>query len=175
MALFTGKGDDGTTKVLDSKERIPKSSELIEALGALDELNSFVGLARAKENTADNVLRDVQEALFIIQAEIAGAEKHVSDSKIANMEYAIAAIEKEMPPITAFTVPGETELSALFDVTRAIARRAERCVIALDNTGTRVLSRETRAYLNRLSSLLYALARYANHAAGVAEENPSYK
>src|SRR5579864_4177234 len=87
MALFTGKGDGGTTRVLDSKDRIPKSSELPEALGTLDEVNSFLGLARARARAKEDpllagekisaILRDTQEALFIVQAEVAGGDKRV--------------------------------------------------------------------------------------------------
>lgn len=188
MALYTGKGDGGTTKVFDSKDRIPKSSELPEALGALDELNSYIGLAKVKAAEGNPnilvdgamhqlplILRDVQETLFVVQAEVAGADKRVPEGKVKSIEDIINTVEKTIPPITRFTVAGGTELSALLDVARALARRTERRVVALENTGARALSAETRAYLNRLSSLLFALARFANHAAGVVEEGPSYK
>jgi cob(I)alamin adenosyltransferase len=188
MALFTGKGDGGTTKVFDSKDRIPKSSELPEALGALDELNSYIGLAKVKATESDPsisadgvtyhfslILRDTQETLFIVQAEVAGADKRVQGGKVKSIEDIINAVERAIPPITTFLVAGGTELSAILDVARALSRRAERRVVALENTGARALSTETRAYLNRLSSLLFALARFANHAAGVVEEGPSYK
>jgi cob(I)alamin adenosyltransferase len=185
MALFTGKGDGGTTKVLDSKERIPKSSELPECLGTLDELNSFVGLAKARARDVGDepgpfyimseVLRDVQETLFIVQAEVAGSDKRFEMEKVENAETIINAIEKEIPPIVAFSIAGGTELSALLDVARTLARRAERRMSGLEVAGIRTLSDPTRAYMNRLSSLLFALARLANHKAGVKEENPSYK
>jgi len=180
MALFTGKGDGGTTKVLDSKERIPKSSELPECLGTLDELNSFVGLAKAKARnthfeTMAEVLHDIQETLFIVQAEVAGSEKRVSSDKVKNAEIIITAIEKEIPPIVSFSIAGGTELSALLDVARTLARRAERRVSAIEVANIRVLSDPTRAYMNRLSSLLFALARLANYKSGIKEENPSYK
>jgi cob(I)alamin adenosyltransferase len=80
-----------------------------------------------------------------------------------------------MPPITNFTVAGGTELSALLDVARTIARRAERRVTAVAELGLRKVSPNTKAYLNRLSSLLFALARYANESAGIARETPNYK
>jgi cob(I)alamin adenosyltransferase len=180
MALFTGKGDGGTTKVLDSKERIPKSSELPECLGTLDELNSFVGFAKAKARdthfeTMSNVLHDIQETLFIVQAEVAGSDKRFSVEKVKNVETIINAIEKEIPPIVSFSIAGGTELSALLDVARTLARRAERRMSAIEAANIRVLSDPTRAYMNRLSSLLFALARLANYKSGVKEENPSYK
>src|SRR3989338_11028584 len=118
MALFTGKGDGGTTKMFGcDQQRISKSSELPEALGALDELNSFIGLAkvRADAGTA-KTLREVQENLFIVQAETAGAPKRVTEEKGKDIEAVIKAIEKEIPPITNFSIAGGTELSALLDV-----------------------------------------------------------
>jgi len=177
MAFFTGKGDGGTTTIFGcDQKRISKSSELPEALGALDELNSFIGLAkvRADASTA-KTLREVQENLFIVQAETAGAPKSVTEEKVKDIEAVIHAIEKEIPPITNFSIAGGTELSALLDVTRTLARRAERRLVAVHEGGTRELSENTRAYINRLSSLFFALARRANHKAGIVEENPKYQ
>jgi cob(I)alamin adenosyltransferase len=176
MALFTGKGDGGTTKVIDSKERISKASPLPEALGTLDELNSFLGFARAKADaTTAATIRDVQETLFIVQAEVAGADKRIREGKTKEVEDIVNAIEQEIPPLKGFSIAGGTELSAILDIARTLARRAERRLAGLEQEGIRVLSAETKAYMNRLSSLLFALARQANHAAGVAEEVPSYK
>jgi cob(I)alamin adenosyltransferase len=187
--LYTGKGDGGTTKVIDSKERISKASPLPEALGTLDELNSFLGLARASTRRASDpsidiegtshltsaIVRDVQETLFIVQAEVAGSDKRIKEGKTVSVEAIVNAIEKQIPPLKGFSIAGGTELSAIFDVARTLARRAERRLSALNESGMRELSDETKAYMNRLSSLLFALARYANHDAGVAEETPSYK
>ena len=176
--LYTGKGDGGTTKTFGcDQQRISKSSELPEALGALDELNAFVGFVKMRGRDDARiafVLRAVQEELFIIQAEVAGADKRLKADAVADVEKIINAIEKEIPPVKGFCIAGGTELSALLDVTRTLARRAERRVISVAEAGLRELSAETRAYLNRLSSLLFALARLANHQAGVAEENPRY-
>lgn len=182
--LYTGKGDGGTTKVLDSKERIPKSSELPEALGTLDELNSFLGLARASARTGidpeildqktSEYLRDVQETLFIVQAEVAGSDKRITAGKTENLSTIVNAIEEVIPPLKGFSIAGGTELSATLDVARTLARRAERRLVSLEVAGLRELSAETKSYMNRLSSLLFALARLANHAAGVTEENPRY-
>jgi len=186
--LYTGKGDGGTTKVLDSKERIPKSSELPEALGTLDELNSFIGLARVRAKqvqdsaveladespTISTILRDVQETLFIVQAEVAGAQKSVGEGRVAKVEEIVNTIEKLIPPLKGFSIAGGTELSAILDVARTLARRAERRLVGLEFAGLRTLSPATKQYMNRLSSLLFALARFANHKAGIAEENPSY-
>lgn len=187
--LYTGKGDGGTTKVLDSKERIPKSSALPEALGTLDELNSFLGAPRAQARggidasvevdgtplKTSDILRDVQETLFIVQAEVAGADKRVAAGKVERMSAQVNMIETIIPPLKGFSIAGGTELSAALDIARTLARRAERRLVGLEEEGLRALSPDTKAYMNRLSSLLFALARLANHAAGVQEENPTYK
>jgi cob(I)alamin adenosyltransferase len=177
--LYTGKGDGGTTKMFGcDQQRISKSSELPEALGSLDELNAFLGLVKmqcSKEPRIADTLREVQETLFIIQAEVAGADKKVKEDAVKRVEELVNGIEKEIPPLKGFSIAGGTEASALLDVARTLARRAERRVIAVKEANLRELSPATMAYLNRLSSLLFALARLANHLAGVTEENPSYK
>lgn len=176
--LYTGKGDGGTTKTFGcNQERISKSSELPEALGSLDELNAFIGFAkmRARDDARISlVLRSVQESLFIIQAEVAGADKRLKPEAVSDIENIVNAIEKEIPPVKSFCIAGGTELSAILDVARTISRRTERRVVAVADLGLRELTTETRQYLNRLSSLLFALARLANTQAGIAEENPKY-
>ncbi|OGG78447.1 ATP:cob(I)alamin adenosyltransferase [Candidatus Kaiserbacteria bacterium RIFCSPLOWO2_01_FULL_52_12b] len=185
--LYTGKGDGGTTKMFGcDQQRISKSSELPEALGALDELNAFIGFVKMRSQQQipkssyrtnlvfGDILRDVQEKLFITQAEVAGADKHLVQKDVEAVEVIINDIEKEIPPLKGFSIAGGTELSALLDVARTLARRAERRLTAVAEAGLRELAPETRAYMNRLSSLLFALARLANHLAGVAEETPTY-
>ncbi len=178
MALFTGKGDKGTTTAFGcNQQRISKSSELPEALGALDELNAFIGFVKmrsANESRIATTLRDVQENLFIIQAETAGADKKLKEGTVEKVSEMVNEIEKEIPPVKGFSIAGGTELSALLDVARTLARRAERRLIAVTEAKLRELSPETLAYMNRISSLLFALARLANHLAGVREENPKY-
>ncbi|MDP2655379.1 MAG: cob(I)yrinic acid a,c-diamide adenosyltransferase [bacterium] len=189
MALFTGKGDGGTTTAFGcNQQRISKSSELPEALGSLDELNAFIGFVKVRavdSSRIAKILRDTQENLFIIQAETAGADKRLKEGTVEEVGKVVNEIEKEIPPIKGFSIAGGTELSALLDVARTLARRAERRIIAVKEmnpvrSGTsngmnlRDLSPETVAYMNRLSSLLFALARLANHLAGVKEENPRY-
>ncbi|PIR83117.1 ATP:cob(I)alamin adenosyltransferase [Candidatus Kaiserbacteria bacterium CG10_big_fil_rev_8_21_14_0_10_56_12] len=178
MALFTGKGDGGTTKAFGcDQQRISKASELPEALGALDELNAFLGLVKMRAGDVPRIkdaVRNIQEQLFIVQAEVAGSDKRLAEGAVAAVETFVNDIEKEIPPIKSFSLAGGTELSAMLDVARTLSRRAERRVIAAVEVGARDLAPETRAYLNRLSSLLFALARLANHLAGVAEENPKY-
>ena len=176
--LYTGKGDDGTTKTFGcNQQRISKSSLVPEALGALDELNAFLGFVKMRSTEEPRIsisLRDVQETLFIIQAQVAGADKKIKEDVVKQIEESVNAIEKEIPPIKGFSIAGGTELSALLDVARTIARRAERQLIAAVEAGACSPTKETMAYMNRLSSLLFAFARLANHLKGVAEENPKY-
>jgi cob(I)alamin adenosyltransferase len=176
--LYTGKGDGGTTKMFGSdQQRISKSSELPEALGALDELNAFLGFVKmraAGEVRIAEILRDTQEKLFIVQAEVAGADKHITQAQVDEIETIINDVEKTIPPLKGFSIAGGTELSALLDVARTISRRAERRFISVIEAGLREAHAETKAYMNRLSSLLFALARLANHNAGIPEETPKY-
>ncbi len=181
--LYTGKGDKGTTDLYGCNQRISKSSATAEALGAMDEINSFLGLAkvRAAESSIQGagelaaLVDSIQQHLFTIQAELAGFPMKTESKKVEEMEVHIAAFEKELPPIKTFFVSGGTELAALFDVSRTIARRAERRVVAVHEEKLVVVSAETLAYLNRLSSILYALARIANHRAGITEAAPRYE
>ncbi len=123
-----------------------------------------------------DILEEAQQNLFIVQAEVAGhTEKRIGLEKTKRLEEYIDAIEKEIPKITGFTLVGGTELSALLDVARTIARRTERAVVGVCDSGERAVCEDARAYLNRLSSLLFALARLVNHRAGIKEKNPHYK
>jgi len=183
--LYTGKGDNGTTKTFGlCDQRISKSSTIAEALGALDEVNSFLGVikvnARAAEivvigHTLANVVAEVQQNLFIVQAEVAGADKHITSDKVRALEVIVNAIEQELPPIKTFFVSGGTELATILDFSRTLARRAERRVVGVAEEGVVKVGKDTLAYLNRLSSLLYALARQVNHKSGITEEPPSYQ
>ncbi len=176
--LYTGKGDGGTTKAFDtpSGQRISKASELPEALGSLDELNAFIGFVkmRCAEPRIAELLRDVQEMLFIVQAQTAGADKKLPDDAVSHVEEWVNAIEKEISPLKGFSIAGGTELSAMLDVARTLARRVERRIVGVKEAGLREFPSLTMQYMNRLSSLFFALARFANHLAGVKEENPHY-
>ncbi|MES3005917.1 MAG: cob(I)yrinic acid a,c-diamide adenosyltransferase [Patescibacteria group bacterium] len=184
--LYTRKGDGGTTKTFGCDQRISKSSARAEALGGLDEINSFLGLvkvlsANAKVSieidgnlvTFESIVHGVQETLFIIQAEVAGFPKGLAEEKVKRVEQIIDTAEKMLPPIKSFFISGGTELAAKFDFARTIARRAERRVVQVHEEGT-LVGPTTLAYLNRLSSLLYALARLSNHLSGITETPPSY-
>lgn len=173
--LYTKKGDNGTTKTFGCDQRISKSSAIAEALGSLDEINSFIGICKCQDNDHSNLLNQVQEDLFIIQAQVAGADKKIEQAKIKKLEEIVDGIEKELPPITTFLISGANELSANFDFARTIARRAERRVVAVAEENLAKIEPETLAYLNRLSSLFYALARHSAHKSGIKESAPDYK
>jgi len=184
--LYTRKGDDGTTGTFGCNQRISKSSSVAEGLGALDETNSFLGIARAKtagttfllsngEIKYSDIILEVQQNLFIIQAEIAGTPMGIIPEKIKKIEGVVDSIEKVLPPITTFFISGATELGGIFDFARTLVRRAERRVIGVKEEGKVAVSAETLQYLNRLSSLLYALARISSHIAGQEEVKPEYK
>lgn len=181
--LYTRKGDKGDTYFFGSKDRVSKSGERAEALGVLDELNSLLGFCKVKaensgikigEKALHQILEEVQQNLFIVQAALAGAEKEISQEKVDAVEKIIDGIEKELPEIKTFFLAGGGELSGLLDYTRAVSRRAERRAVKYLETGEIKVSPEIRSYLNRLSSLLYALVRYVNLKSGVEETPPAY-
>jgi cob(I)alamin adenosyltransferase len=154
-----------------------KSSPVTEALGMLDELNSLLGFIKVKARKKKHLallLEEAQNTLFIIQAELAGAAKKIRPSKVRVLEKTINEIEKKLPPLKTFCVPGGSELAALLDYARAVARRAERRAVAAQKTKAR-LGRPALAYLNRLSSLLYVLARLVNCESGIKERAPTYQ
>lgn len=187
--FFTGKGDAGESSV--GPKTLSKGDPLIDLLGSFDELNSWLGFCRveAKNNFSDKVvdvaatLRSVQESLFIIQAELAaigfGAmpgrteQPQIKERKTKDLEKIIGIIDEKLPPLKNFLISGGSELGARLDVGRTMARRLERQAkrYAMDKT----LPPAILQYLNRLSSLLFALVRYVNQAKGLLEENPSYQ
>ena len=192
--LYTRKGDNGTTKTFGCDQRISKSSTIAEALGSLDEINSFLGFCKVKARPArnafsiadadgkekskikiDQIIHNIQKNLFIIQAELAGASMSIDEEKVRELEKIIDCIEKELPPIKTFFISGGTELASIFDIARTISRRAERRVIMVADESKIEIKPFTKAYLNRLSSVLYAFARLANYRAGITEESPDYK
>lgn len=184
MTLFTKKGDSGTTTTFGCNQRISKSAPIAEALGTVDELNSFLGICKLRASEAGldikdekvaDLTHDVQEKLFVVQAELAGADMRLEEAAVKKLEKVTNAIEVALPPIKTFFISGGSTLASHFDYARTLARRAERRVIAVQDEGKKELGASTLAYLNRLSSLLYALARYANHEAGAEEEPPSYE
>jgi cob(I)alamin adenosyltransferase len=181
--LFTGKGDTGTTTLFGCNgARVSKSDPIFEALGMLDELNTIVGWCVvacpshfvAEDKPVATLLSDVQDHLFTIQAEVAGADKAVPLSHVEDMSDLIDAIGEKLPEIKTFLVPGGTELASRLDIARAVSRRVERRVIAIHESHERSTSEGSRAYLNRLSSFFFALGRLANQESRRAEYPPRY-
>ena len=167
--IYTRTGDDGTTG-LASGSRVAKDSLRIEAIGAVDELNSALGavLAEKIEDDVRACLTDVQHRLFDLGGELA-VPGHVvmRDAHVTRLEQAIDAFNDPLPPLKDFILPGGTTAAALTHVARATCRRAERSVVALARAETvpPVLVR----YLNRLSDLLFVAARRLNQAANVKD------
>jgi cob(I)alamin adenosyltransferase len=182
MMLYTRKGDKGDTQFFGSKKRISKNSCQTEALGVIDELNSILGVCRAKSDKSDieildkpisKILEKIQQDLFVIQAVLAGADERIKEENVKFLEEIVDAIEKEFPKIKSFLLPGATELSSYIDYARAVSRRAERRIVAHSEKEGSVTS-EILQYLNRLSSLLYALVRIVNFKSGAEEIPPTY-
>ena len=179
MALFyTGKGDKGSSFI--DKKKYPKDSSIIETLGDLDELNSLLGVIRssAKRDLKQKLFL-IQENLFIIQARVAWLmfkkfeSPQLTKDKIQKMEQEIDKMEKKIKPERGFIIPGEHELASWLDYARAVSRRAERSAVKLNKIHK--LPQELLAYLNRLSSYLYALARLEILKSKIREKKPRYK
>lgn len=190
--FFTRNGDNGKSAM--GKKNISKSDTLFALLGALDELNSWIGFCVAcdggkLEHTIDieKILFRLQEMLFIAQAEIGaiGLGTRLTDGQAKNPTIAIAEhhireieeiifdIDAVVPPIQHFVLPGGTMCAASLDIARVVARKTER--IAVKFSKKKKVSPEFLQYLNRLSSVLFALARYTNFVFGKNERNPRYE
>ena len=178
--FFTGEGDKGESN-LGGGKKIKKNSDYAELLGTLDELNSWVGIpkAGAKAELVITSLRKIQGYLFIVQAEVAalgagmGSEKKITPEKVIELENIIYQVDKEVPPIKSFIMSGASRESAELDFARTLARIAERKAVSVADKFH--LPPELLKFLNRLSSTLFALARYENHERGIKEESPDYK
>lgn len=182
--LYTRKGDKGDTSIFGCDQRYSKSSAVAEALGTLDEINSFLGVCKTKsvesdivveEKNINEILNNIQQNLFIVQAEVASVKKTIKESKVKEVEAIVDAIEKQLPPVKNFFISGGTEIAASLDFARTLTRRAERRVVAVNEEGVVKVGEHTLAYLNRLSSLLYAMARLVNLKSGITEQSPTYE
>lgn len=180
--LYTKKGDDGKTSIYGCNQKISKSSAITEALGSLDETNSFLGVCKSKTRDSsfkidnlkiEEIIHKIQNNLFTIQAQVAGADKSIFENDVFWLEKIISEIDKDLPEIKSFLISGTNDISANFDFARTLARRAERRVVAVSEENITKIDEFTLSYMNRLSSLLYALARYFATKSGV-EESPTY-
>jgi cob(I)alamin adenosyltransferase len=168
MKIYTRTGDAGATSLFGGA-RVAKNDPRIEAYGTVDELNSFIGVARAAWNDSpiDAELHRVQSDLFDIGAQLAspGMERFggVAELRIEALEHGIDAMEGELAPLKTFILPGGTLAAAQLHVARTVCRRAERLIVALGEEGT------TIRYINRLSDYLFVAARFANAKAGIPD------
>ena len=179
MKIYTRTGDGGETSLMGAG-RVSKDHLRVMAYGDVDEVNAAIGLALTTEPHAfaEAVLTAIQYDLFAIGGALATPEPErvgsvqrakvaVSPDRIAALEHAIDTADAELPALTAFVLPGGTPKGAALHVARTICRRAERTAVHLSHTEH--VPVEVLVYLNRLSDLLFTLARLANHRAGVAD------
>ena len=168
MKLYTKTGDDGTTGLFGAG-RVRKDAQRIRAYGDIDELNSVLGVARSQPHSEifGNIFDELQRLLFILGADLAtpmtvknASVPRIIASDATDLEAHIDRFEAELPPLTHFVLPGGSGLSSALHHARTVARRAEREIVTLADTeeiGIFVLQ-----FINRLSDLLFAMARYAN-------------
>ncbi len=178
MKIYTRSGDEGETG-LSGGGRVPKSHIRVEAYGAVDELNAALGVAVAAvaDEEIQANLESVQQDLFNLGSSLAtpGAEDGSAKaatlplplSRIQEMEGWLDPARDEPPPLRSFIIPGGAEGAAALHLARTVCRRAERAVVRL--AGEEPTDPEVVRYLNRLSDLLFALARLENHRAGVSD------
>jgi cob(I)alamin adenosyltransferase len=175
VKIYTRTGDTGDTSLFDGT-RVRKSEPRVEAYGDVDELNACLGLARASgadHEIADELIR-LQRDLFALGAQLADPGEKIAarvtkaalgDDDVARLEQLIDRYEAELPALRRFILAGGSPAGAALHVARAVCRRAERRMVALDPAVDRVLVR----YVNRLSDLLFVLARAVNHRSGAVE------
>jgi cob(I)alamin adenosyltransferase len=162
--IATRTGDDGTTGLADGT-RLPKSHLRVQALGDVDELNSTLGLLLTEPQPDDvrEVLVTIQHELFNLGGELSlPGHALVSPAAVAALDRALEHYNATLPPLKEFILPGGTRGAALAHVARTVARRAERAVVAL--AAAESVNEAPRQYLNRLSDLLFVLARVLNRA-----------
>ena len=166
MAIYTKKGDKGETTLLSSKGSpktvVTKDSLRICAIGEIDEANSYLGIIlSSSEPGFRKIIEKIQEELFTIGSILAGANLRFYSTKTKYLEKQIDKMEKTLPVVNHFILPGGTPTGAQLYYARALVRKAERVVIALNEKEE--IKPEVIVYLNRLSDFLYILARTANH------------
>jgi cob(I)alamin adenosyltransferase len=174
MKAYTGTGDKGETGLYDGT-RLWKNDARVEAYGAVDELNSQIGVVRsiAERDEISDHLRIVQRDLFILGGDLAATQPsaklpRVTRLQVTNLERIVDHVHDKLEPLRKFILPGGNLLAAELQVARSVCRRAERRVVALSREAD--VNPETVVYLNRLSSLLFDLGRLANKKSGVREE-----
>ena len=175
MRIYTRTGDLGETSLFDGT-RVSKADLRVDAYGEVDELNAWLGLARASrlDPDLDAALAGIQRDLFALAARLADPAARIAarvtkaslvEEDVTGLERSIDRLEAELPPLSRFILAGGTPSGAALHVARAVCRRAERRIVSLEPASDPLLVR----YINRLSDLLFVLARVVNHRAGVPE------
>src|SRR6266508_4485131 len=181
--VYTRTGDQGDTALVGGR-RVPKDSPLVEAYGAIDELNSIIGLARVfnaeqllrgeKHRWLDHVLRKLQNELFDLGSELATPEDAVYEgmfrvgaTEVTALERLMDECQKDLQPLKSFVLPGGGRVGGFLHQARTVCRRAERRVIELSRVEP--ISPWTIAYVNRLSDLLFVLSRWVGKKGGEKE------
>jgi cob(I)alamin adenosyltransferase len=177
VKIYTKTGDRGETSLLGGA-RVPKDHLRVAAYGDVDETNAALGAVRAHaEEALERLLLGVQRDLFAIGAQLADpthkvaarrAKAAVTAAHVRRLERAIDAREENLPPLRSFVMPGGTPAAALLHQARTVCRRAERSVVTLARETD--VDRRIIVYLNRLSDLLFVLARFENQRAGLGED-----
>jgi cob(I)alamin adenosyltransferase len=164
--IYTKKGDKGETSTCLGK--MGKNSDLAEALGSLDEVNSIIGVCRiqTKDKKIDAELKRIQNNLMIITTQVAGSKLKIRNGEAEHLEKLIDELSKELPILNNFIYP-----TGYLQMARAVARRAERDVVALNNQlpNTKIQT-DILEYLNRLSDALFVMGRRVNFKNGITEE-----
>lgn len=176
MKIYTKTGDDGETGLF-AGPRVSKDDIRIEAYGTVDELNAFLGLARAEglPHEIDSVIEFIQHGLFAVGAELASPDpiaaktKLIGAAEISWIEEMIDKSEASLAPLRQFILPMGTRSAAALHVARSVCRRAERCVVTLRRNSPDPVGEEVVQYLNRLGDLLFVLARHVNALAGESD------
>lgn len=172
-SITTRGGDAGKTSLGDGK-RLSKHSLRIEAIGAVDELNSFIGVAQAlcAENKSENNLSELAAELFTMQNDLfdLGADLclpdqphealRITETQVNRMDQLVAKYNQHLNPLKSFVLPGGTLLAAQLHVCRSVVRRAERTIVALYQDET--INPQVLCYINRLSDVFFVMARVAN-------------
>ncbi len=177
--IYTRTGDDGTTSLFGG-ERVGKGNPRIDAYGTVDEANSVVGVARAHlrgepgAERLDPVLSDLQEELFVVGADLATPldakpiVPRIKEHHVDRLEDRIDEFDADLEPLKKFVLPGGSAAGASLHSARTITRRAERLVVQAGTAAP--INEQAAVYLNRLSDLLFVLARWANKQAGIRED-----
>ena len=174
MKIYTKKGDQGTTSLYGGS-KISKDSIRIHSYGTVDELNSTLGivLTYSVSEKGEEILKNLQNQLFVLGADLATPRskkekiERIGESDIQKLEDWIDELQEKLEPLTAFILPGGSPAGSFLHLARTVCRRAERFAVSLKSQET--LSDNPVIYLNRLSDLLFVLARYENLEAGQTE------